>query len=80
LTLRDQYGIPKVRLYNIKIGSVLKENQKFSEPTHINLQKKVLNIQSHIKVHKGDKVAGRSLIVSKAKFKKQEQYLESRKV
>ena len=45
LTLRDQYGIPKVKIYNLKISKVLKKKEKFEEPTNKNLKEKR---QSHI--------------------------------
>ena len=72
LVLRDQYGIPKVRLYNLKINKVLKE--KFKEPTVINLQAKLDKIIAHFKKNKQDNKTGRSLIITKAKLKKREDY------
>ena len=72
LVLKDQYGIPRVKLYNLKIKDVLKE--KFQEPTIINLQKKVERITLHNQRHKNDKKAGRSMIISKAKLKKRFEY------
>ena len=41
LILRDQYGIPKTSIYNFKVGQVLKEKNKFQEPTHLNLDIKL---------------------------------------
>ena len=78
LTLRDQYGIPKVRLYNMKIGRVLKQSQKFQEPGEINLNKKVENLLNHYGKNKQDKVSARSIIISKAKLKKQKDYLANK--
>ena len=72
LLLWDQYGIPKVSLYGLKIKEVLKD--KFQEPTLINLQKKVQQLESHKLKNKKDKKAGRSLIISKAKLKKRQDY------
>jgi len=62
LVLRDQYGIPKVKIYNIKIGQVLKEKDKFQEPNGLNLQKKLDKIEQHYKKNKQDKKSERSLI------------------
>ena len=76
LTLRDQYGIPKTKIYNIKISRVLKENKKFEEPSLLNLQKKTENIIEHYKKNKQDKKAERALIITKAKLKKIKDYLE----
>jgi len=78
LTLRDQYGIPKVKLYGFKIKQVLEEKEKFQEPTNLNLQKKLDNIISHYEKNKGDKKAGRSLTITRAKLKKRKEYQEKR--
>lgn len=76
LTLRDQYGIPKVKIYKIKIGQVLKEKNKFTEPSLLNLEKRKERIEDHYKKNKQDKKADRSLILVKAKLKKVKEYLE----
>ena len=76
LTLRDQYGIPKVKIYNLKIGQVLKEKNKFTEPSLLNLQKRKDRIENHYKKNKQDKKADISLIRVKAKLKKVKDYLE----
>ena len=76
LVLRDQYGIPKTKIYGLKIGKVLKEKNKFQEPTNINLKNKVENVLTHYKKNKQDKRAERSLIITKAKLKKSSDYLK----
>jgi len=68
LILRDQYGVPDVKIYGLKISKVL--GNKFIEPTSINLAKKLENVISHYKKNKQDKKAERSLIITKAKLKK----------
>jgi small subunit ribosomal protein S15 len=79
LVLRDQYGIPKTKIYNIKIGQVLKEADKFEEPTNKNLEIKLKKIIEHFKKNKQDKVAGRSLMTTKAKVKKVSDYQNKKK-
>jgi len=74
LTLRDQYGIPKTKIYNLKISKILKEKDKFEEPTSINLENKLQKIIDHFKKNKQDKNAERSLIITKAKLKKIKDY------
>ena len=76
LQLRDRYGIPKTKIYNIKIGQILKENNKFKEPTELNLDEKLIKIQEHYKKNKQDKKAERALIITKAKLKKTKDYLK----
>lgn len=79
LALRDQYGIPKVKLYNLKISRVLKEKDKYEEPTNVNLQKKLNKIIGHYNKNAQDKRAGLSLIITKAKLKRREEYSEKNK-
>ena len=75
LSLRDQYGIPKVKLYGFKIKEVLKEKDKYEDQNILNLKKNLEIISEHHRKHKGDKKTGRSLIITKAKLKKREEYL-----
>src|SRR3989344_5895759 len=77
LVLRDQYGIPKVKIYNLKISKILKE--RFQEPTNINLKNKLQKIISHYNKNEQDKKAGLSLIITKAKLKKREDYSKKKK-
>lgn len=77
LVLRDQYGIPSVKIYNLKIGKILKE--KFQEPTELNLKNKLQNIISHYQKNQQDKGAERSLTITKAKLKKREDYSKTKK-
>jgi small subunit ribosomal protein S15 len=79
LVLRDQYGIPKVKLYGLKIKKVIEEKldeqHKFEEPTLINLNKRAEKISKHYEKNKGDKKAQRSLTIIKANLKKRKDYL-----
>ena len=68
LVLRDQYGIPRTKLFGFKIKEVMDE--KFKEPTLINLDNKLKKIINHYDKNKQDKKAERSLIITKAKYKK----------
>ncbi len=79
LVLRDQYGIPKAKIYNIKIGKILKQKNKYQEPTNINLKTKLQKVIDHYKKNKQDKTAERSLIITKAKLKKREDYQKKKK-
>jgi len=76
LVLRDQYGIPSIRLYGLKIKEVLEDN--FQEPTIINLENKLQEIIVHFKKNKQDKNAERALIITKAKLKKRQDYKKSK--
>jgi|SRR3989344_481458 len=79
LALRDQYGIPKVKLYNLKISKILKEKEIFEEPTNKNLKIKFDRIIEHHKKNRHDRVAERSLVITNAKLKKREDYINKSK-
>jgi len=78
LMLRDNYGIPTTRVYGFKISEVLKKAGKYVSPDIKNLSAKVKSLQEHSKTHIHDQKTKRSLILTKAKLKKTEDY-ESRK-
>ncbi len=75
LVLRDNYGIPSVRIYSLKIGEVLREAGKYKSPDLENLSKKTEKLEKHISKNKQDKRTGRSLIITRAKLKKVKDYL-----
>ncbi|MAG02891.1 hypothetical protein CMI42_06135 [Candidatus Pacearchaeota archaeon] len=77
LILRDQYGIPKISIYGMSMKEAMAE--KFEEPTTKNLDEKLKKIIEHYKKNKQDKRAERSLIITKAKFKKRSDYQEMKK-
>jgi ribosomal protein S15P/S13E len=74
LVLRDQYGIPKISLLNLKMKKVLEEKEKYQEPNIINLKNQVNKIIEHTKRHNHDQVARRALIINKSQLKKREDY------
>jgi ribosomal protein S15P/S13E len=69
LILRDNYGIPSTRIYNFKIGQVLKAAGKYESPDLKNLEAKNAKLMAHLSKNKQDKKTGRSLIITKAKLK-----------
>lgn len=75
LVLRDTYGIPKVSLYNLKIGKVLQEADAYTNPDLKNISKKVEKLEKHITTNKQDKRTHRALTITKAKLKKTNEYL-----
>jgi len=77
LILRDNYGIPKTKIYGFSINDVLKEAGKYEIPDNKNLKSKVIKLEKHILNHKHDQKTIRSLIITKAKLKKVEEYQKS---
>jgi len=78
LILRDNYGIPKTKIYGFSISEILKEAGKYQDPDLKNLTDKTENLEKHLSKNHGDKKAGRSVILSKAKLKKVKEYNEKR--
>lgn len=74
LTLRDQYGVPNVNVYGFKIKEVLEKEGVYEEATNKNLKEKLDKIIRHYKKNKQDKKSERSLIITKAKLKKRDDY------
>jgi len=75
LILRDTYGIPKTSIYGFKISQVLKEANIYENPDKINLAKKVEKLEEHYKENKQDKKTHRALMITRAKLKKNKDYL-----
>lgn len=75
LVLRDNYGIPSTRIYNFKIGQVLKQAGKYQSPDLKNLKAKNDKLMAHLAKNKQDKRTGRSLIITKAKLKIAKEHL-----
>ena len=74
LMLRDQYGIPKVKVYNLKIKKVLEEKGLFEDPTIKNLKNKSEKLSKHMNANNHDQVGKRSQTITKAKLKKRQEY------
>ncbi len=77
LVLRDNYGIPAIRIYGFKISDVLKEKGKYESPDIKNLKVKAEKLEKHLAKNKQDKKTGRSLIITRAKLKKANDYAAS---
>ena len=75
LVLRDNYGIPKVGIYGLKISEVLQEAGKYKFPDKENLQAKTAKLEKHLIKNIHDQKTKRSLIITKAKLKKVNEYL-----
>ncbi len=75
--LRDNYGIPSTKIYGFKIGDILKKAKKYESADLKNLKAKLEKILKHIGKNKQDQKTKRSLILTKAKLKKVEDYLKS---
>ena len=75
IILRDNYGIPKAKIYGINISQVLKEANKYENPDLKNLETKTSNLNKHLLKNKHDQRTARSFIITQAKLKKVKDYL-----
>ena len=74
LVLRDQYGIPKAKLFGKSISKILKE-QNLNEDADIkNLEKKKRGIEEHLKKNKQDKRAKRANTIITARISNLKRY------
>ena len=77
IVLRDQYGIPSVKLITKKsITKILEENNlglKIPEDL-MNLKKKAVNINKHMKAHKHDMTAKRGMQLTESKIRRLAKY------
>lgn len=79
LVLRDNYGIPKTKIYGFRISQVLKESNKYVSPDEKNLTKKAEKLEKHLAKNHGDKKTRRSFITTRAKLKGLTDYLARKK-
>jgi small subunit ribosomal protein S15 len=71
--LRDQYGIPDVKLITgKKISQIMKENKLYPELPEdlLNLFKKAVNLREHLERNKADKHSRRSLSNLESKIRR----------
>jgi small subunit ribosomal protein S15 len=70
LVLRDEYGIPKAKLFGKKIGQVLRENKIEVKSEEKNLTKKLDNLKKHFEQNKHDYPAKNSIIKTFSRLNK----------
>ncbi len=83
LILRDQYGIPSVKVTNKKsITQILKERKLYPEiPEDLfNLLKKAVNLRKHLEKNKKDYSSKRGLELTESKIRRLVKYYKKRKV
>lgn len=74
LALRDTYGIPTTKIYNKKVGEILKENKLYKDPTLENMKKRQEKMKKHLEENKQDKKTQRALAMISAKISKLQKY------
>ncbi len=70
LVLRDQHGIPKVRLFGKRMSQILKENKIDSNVEKENILKNIEVLKKHFEKNKKDQSAKRSLATKLSRLRK----------
>ncbi len=76
LILRDQYGIPDIRIYDERITSILKKNNLLPEiPSDLfSLLKRAVNLRKHLEKNKKDSTSKRGLELIESKIRRLVKY------
>jgi len=72
LILRDQYGIPSVRLSKLKIAKIMKENDAYPKMPEdlFNLLKRAVDLHTHMNKNKRDYTSKRGLELTESKIRR----------
>lgn len=68
LILRDQHGIPKVKLLGVRIGKILSKNKLESSSEKKNTVLKIENLKKHFEKNKHDYTAIRKAVMYSARI------------
>ena len=80
IVLRDQYGIPDVSQFDIKIGQVVQKEQPREVPEDMfNLLKQAVNLSSHLGTNKYDSKARHSFDKIESKIRRLAKYYRKTK-
>jgi len=80
--LRDQYGIPKVKIYGLSIRNVIKKyypEEKMPEDL-FNLLKKAVIMYNHLQRHKKDKRCRHAFQLVESKIRRLADYYKKKKI
>ena len=75
MILRDQYGIPTVKVYNQKLSKILEEHNITYYEELVNAEKKVQNLKEHLKKHITDRKAKHKLQKAQTRVNVLKRYL-----
>lgn len=80
LMLRDEYGIPTVKVKDLKIVQILKKNGVYPEYPEdmLNLMKRAVSLHKHLEKNKKDGISKRGLELTESKIRRLGKYYKSR--
>ena len=70
LILRDQHGIPKAKLFNLKINKVLAKHNLAANSEKKNIESKIVKLEKHFAKHKHDYTAQLKKVMYASQLKK----------
>jgi len=76
LSLRDEYGIPSVKLKGMRIAKLMKKNDAYPEYPEdmFNLMKKAVNLYKHLDKNKRDATSKRGLELAESSIRRLGKY------
>lgn len=76
LMLRDEYGVPSVKIKELKIADVMKKNNVYPEYPEdmLNLMKRAVNLHDHLAKNKKDGISKRGLELTESKIRRLGRY------
>jgi len=80
LTLRDEYGIPSVKIKELKICQVMKKEKIYPEYPEdmLNLMKRAVNLHNHLAKNKKDGISKRGLELTESKIRRLGKYYKTK--
>jgi small subunit ribosomal protein S15 len=80
LMLRDEYGIPTVKVKSLKIARILKKHNLYPEYPEdmLNLMRKAVSLHNHLAGNKKDGISKRGLELTESKIRRLAKYYKSR--
>jgi len=82
LILRDEYGIPSVRINKVRIKQIMKKNDIYPDIPEdlMNLLKRAVNLYDHLANNKKDYTSKRGLELTESKIRRLAKYYKGRKM
>jgi len=80
--LRDQYGVPTVRIKGLKIAQIMKKHNLYPEfpEDMMNLMKKAVKLHKHLAKNKKDTTSKRGLELTESKIRRLAKYYKRKGV
>ena len=80
LILRDQYGIPSVRMSKLKVADIMRKHKVYTDLPEdmVNLIKKAAAINVHMTKNKRDYTSKRGLEITESKIRRLAKYYKKR--